>query len=118
MYEQFPTLEDVSLVKKTLLEMEDSILKYSDLYGQVKKKMSKSKLLTILDYFEHQNWIVVSSKGITWIHHKVLWNVQGSVEYDDKERTLKEIYGKRKEKRDAKWNKIIEEDDFIPLDKL
>jgi len=30
----------------------------------------------------------------------------------------KSINNKQKNKRDAKWNKIIEEDDFIPLDKL
>ena len=98
--------------------MKDSILKYSELYNQVKKKMSKTKLLTILDYFEQQNWIATSPKGITWIHNRALWNLQGSVEYNDKDDMLKEIYDKRKEKRDEKWNRILENDDFIPLNKL
>lgn len=71
MYEQFPTLWNVSLVKKALLEIEDSILTFPDLYNKVKKEMSKSKLLTILDYFEHKNWIVTSSKGIIWIHNPI-----------------------------------------------
>ena len=115
MYDQFPTLGEVSLVKKALLEMEDSILTFPDLYTQVKKEMNKSKLLTILDYFEHQNWIVTSSKGITWIHNGIkLRNMKGSLEYNSKNKTLKEI----KKKRDVKWNKIHEEDEFIPLDKL
>ena len=117
-YELFPTLQEVSLVKKALIEMENSILTFPDLYNQVKKKMSKTKLLTILEYFEHRNMVVTSPKGITWIYNRAIWNMQGCMEYDDKDGMLKEINEKRKEKRDIKWNKIVEEDDMIPLEKL
>jgi len=41
-----------------------------------------------------------------------------SYEKNKKNKTLKKMQRKKREKRDVNWNKILEKDDFLPLERL
>ena len=63
-----PTLSDVLLVEKTLQNSEESIITVPELKKLLKSKINQNTLMIILNYLEEMNKIVVTSKGIAWIH--------------------------------------------------
>lgn len=67
--EKLPTLDQVLLVQDILQDIDDSLIPLSKLKNKLSKKLKKNTLLTILDYLETMNKIVITPKGITWIHN-------------------------------------------------
>jgi len=64
-----PTLDQVFLVEDILQNINDSLIPISQLKKKLSRKLKKNTLMTILDYLETMNKIVITSKGITWIHN-------------------------------------------------
>jgi exosome complex RNA-binding protein Rrp4 len=64
-----PTLNTVLMVEHTLQNMNESVIKISDLKKQLPKQINHNTLMIILTYLETSNKIAVSLKGITWIHN-------------------------------------------------
>jgi hypothetical protein len=64
-----PTLNTVLMVEHTLQNMNESIIKISELKKQLPKQINHNTLMIILAYLEASNKIAVSLKGITWIHN-------------------------------------------------
>lgn len=65
--EHSPTLKTIKMVENTLKNMDDSIMKISELKKKLPKKVNHITLKKIIDYLEDSNKIVSSHKGITWI---------------------------------------------------
>jgi len=65
--EHSPTLKTIKMVEDTLKNMDDSIMKISELKKKLPKKINHITLKKIIDYLEESNKIVTSHKGITWI---------------------------------------------------
>ena len=63
-----PNLNTVLMVEETLKEMDDSIIKISELKKNLPRQVNHRAIMAILEYLEMSNKIVVSIKGITWIH--------------------------------------------------
>ena len=89
--EKLPTLSDVILVEKILQDTNESIITMTKLEKLLHRKINKNTLSIIRDYLEEENKIVVTTRGITWIKSK---------------------------KKDDKWNKILQKDEFLPVKKL
>jgi exosome complex RNA-binding protein Rrp4 len=49
--------------------MNESVIKISELKKRLPKQINHNTLMIILTYLEVSNKIVVSLKGITWIHN-------------------------------------------------
>jgi hypothetical protein len=64
-----PTLNTVLMVEETMQQMQDSIFTIAQLKRQLPKQVNHNTLMIILDYLEKSNKILVSIKGITWIHN-------------------------------------------------
>ena len=64
----FPTLNEVILVENTLQKIDDSLVTIQQLKGILAKKVNSDTLKIIIDYLETMNKLVVTPKGITWIH--------------------------------------------------
>jgi len=88
---KLPTLSDIILVEKILQDTNERIITMAKLEKLLNKKINKNTLSIILDYLEEENRIAVTSRGVTWIKSK---------------------------KKDARWNKILEKDDFIPMERV
>jgi len=67
--DNFPTLNEVFLVEDALQNANDSIITLQQLKKKLLRQVKSTLLLKILDYLEMTNKIVVTSKGITWIHN-------------------------------------------------
>lgn len=67
--DNFPTLNEVFLVEDALQNADDSIITLQQLKKKMLRQVKSTLLLKILDYLEMTNKIVVTSKGITWIHN-------------------------------------------------
>ena len=65
--EHSPTLKTIKMVEDTLKNMDDSIMKISELKRNLPKKINHITLKKIINYLEESNKIVTSHKGITWI---------------------------------------------------
>lgn len=63
-----PNLNTVLMVEETLKDMDDSIIKISELKKKLPRQVNHRAIMAILEYLEMSNKIVVSIKGITWIH--------------------------------------------------
>jgi len=63
-----PNLNTVLMVEETLKEMDDSIIKISELKKKLPRQVNHRAIMAILEYLEMSNKIVVSIKGITWIY--------------------------------------------------
>lgn len=66
---QSPTLNTIIMVENTLKNMDESIVKMAELKRRLPKQVNHNMLKIILEYLEESNKIVVSMKGITWIHN-------------------------------------------------
>ena len=64
-----PTLNTVIMVEKALQNAKDSVIKIAELKRLLPKQVNHNTLMTILSYLEESNKIVVSLRGITWIHN-------------------------------------------------
>ncbi len=65
----WPNLNTVIMVENTLKDMEDSVMKISELKEKLPRKVNHNTLMVILQYLENSNKILVGLKGITWIHN-------------------------------------------------
>jgi exosome complex RNA-binding protein Rrp4 len=66
---QNPTLNTVIMVEKVLQDMEESVIKISELKKILPRQVNHITLMLILQYLEYSNKIAVGLKGITWIHN-------------------------------------------------
>jgi hypothetical protein len=64
-----PTLNTVIMVEKALQNAKDSVVTVAELKRMLPKQVNHNTLMTILAYLEESNKIVVTLKGITWIHN-------------------------------------------------
>jgi len=64
-----PTLNTVLMVEHTLQDINESVIKISELKKRLPKQINHNTLMIILAYLETSNKIAVSLKGITWIHN-------------------------------------------------
>ena len=64
-----PTLNTVLMVEHTLQNMNESVIKISELKRRLPKQINHNTLMIILTYLEVSNKIAVSLKGITWINN-------------------------------------------------
>ena len=67
--EHSPTLNTVLMVENTLMNMDKSIFKVADIKRELPKQVNHQTLMIILSYLEECNKILVTIKGITWIHN-------------------------------------------------
>lgn len=67
--EHSPNLRTVIMVEDTLKNMDNSIVKVSELKKALPRQVNHNTLMLILEYLEESNKIAVSVKGITWIHN-------------------------------------------------
>ncbi len=65
-----PTLNTVLLVEDTLKNMDESAITLAELKKILPKKINPNTLKSIFKYLEDSNKIIVSTKGITWIHNR------------------------------------------------
>jgi hypothetical protein len=67
--EYSPTLNTVLMVEKTLMNIDKSIFTVADIKKKLPKQVNHRTLMIILSYLEESNKILVTIKGITWIHN-------------------------------------------------
>ena len=67
--EHAPTLNTVLMVEDTLKNMDESVITIAELKRKLPKQVNHNTLMVILEYLEHSNKILVTLKGITWIHN-------------------------------------------------
>ncbi len=67
--EHSPTLNTVLMVEETLKNMDESVITVAELKRRLPKQVNHNTLKTILEYLEMSNKILVTMKGITWIHN-------------------------------------------------
>ena len=67
--EHSPTLNTVIMVENTLKNIDESVITVADLKRRLPKQVNHNTLKIILEYLELSNKIVVTMKGITWIHN-------------------------------------------------
>ena len=65
----FPTLNTVIMVEETLKNMDNSVISVAELKRKLPRQVNHNTLKLILEYLEISNKIVVTMKGITWIHN-------------------------------------------------
>jgi len=65
--EHSPTLNTVIMVENTLRNVDESVIKISELKRRLPRKVNHYTLKTILKYLEESNKIAVTLDGITWI---------------------------------------------------
>jgi len=64
-----PTLNTVLMVENTLKNMNESVIKISQLKKKLPKQINHNTLMVVLEYLERNNKILVGLRGITWIHN-------------------------------------------------
>lgn len=67
--EHAPTLNTVIMVEETLKKAGSSVITIAELKRKLPKQVNHNTLMNILRYLEESNKIVVSLKGITWVHN-------------------------------------------------
>ncbi len=65
----WPTLNTVIMVEKALRGADESALSVAELKRTLPRQVNHNTLILILQYLEESNKILVSIKGITWIHN-------------------------------------------------
>lgn len=66
----WPTLNTVIMVENTLKNMDESVVKISELKRKLPRQVNHYTLMLILRYLEESNKILVGLRGITWIHNQ------------------------------------------------
>ena len=64
-----PTLNTVLMVEDFLKNMDESVVTVAEMKKRLPKQVNHNTLKIILEYLEESNKIVVTMKGITWIHN-------------------------------------------------
>ncbi|MBU0898319.1 MAG: hypothetical protein KKB03_01140 [Nanoarchaeota archaeon] len=64
-----PTLNTVIMVEETLKNMDESVISVAELKRRLPKQVNHNTLKIILEYLELSNKILVTMRGITWIHN-------------------------------------------------
>ena len=67
--EQAPNLNTVIMVENTLKNMNESVITVAELKRKLPRQVNHNTLKVILEYLEISNKIVVTMRGITWIHN-------------------------------------------------
>jgi hypothetical protein len=67
--EHAPTLNTVLMVESVLKDMNESVITVAELKRRLPKQVNHYTLIAILQYLEESNKILVTIKGITWIHN-------------------------------------------------
>jgi len=68
--EHSPTLNTVLMVEGVLKNMKESLMTVAELKRQLPRQVNHNTLMTILEYLEMSNKILVTIRGITWIHNQ------------------------------------------------
>ena len=64
-----PNLNTVIMVENVLKNMQESVISIADLKRLLPRQVNHNTLKIILEYLEMSNKILVSIRGITWIHN-------------------------------------------------
>jgi hypothetical protein len=64
-----PTLNTILMVEDTIKNSPNSVMTIPELKRALPKQVNHNTLMTILDYLEQSNKIVVGLRGITWIQN-------------------------------------------------
>lgn len=64
-----PTLNTVLMVEDALKNMDASVITIAELKRKLPKQVNHNTLKVILEYLEESNKIIVTMRGITWIHN-------------------------------------------------
>ena len=67
--EHSPTLNTVLMIEEILKNMEESVITIAELKRRLPRKVNHNMLKIILEYLEMSNKILMTIKGITWIHN-------------------------------------------------
>lgn len=67
--EHAPTLNTVLMVENVLKNMDESVITVAELKRRLPKQVNHNTLKVILEYLEESNKIIVTMRGITWIHN-------------------------------------------------
>jgi len=67
--EHSPTLNTVLMVEHVLKNMDESVITIAELKQKLPRQVNHNTLKTILEYLELSNKILVTMRGITWIHN-------------------------------------------------
>ena len=67
--EQAPNLNTVIMVENILKNMDESVIRVAELKRKLPRQVNHNTLKVILEYLEISNKIVVTMRGITWIHN-------------------------------------------------
>lgn len=67
--EQAPNLNTVIMVENTLKNMKESVITLAQLKRKLPRQVNHNTLKIILEYLELSNKILVTMRGITWIHN-------------------------------------------------
>ena len=67
--EHSPTLNTVLMVENILTNMDESVITIAGLKRKLPKQVNHNTLKIILEYLEESNKIVVSLRGVSWIHN-------------------------------------------------
>ncbi|MEA3329861.1 MAG: hypothetical protein U9Q06_03900 [Nanoarchaeota archaeon] len=66
--QHWPTLNTVIMIEDTMKKL-DSLFTIAELKRNLPRQVNHNTLMLILYYLEESNKILVSLKGITWIHN-------------------------------------------------
>lgn len=64
-----PTLNTIIMVEDAIQNSPDSVITVAELKKALPRQVNHNTLMTILEYLEKSNKIVVGLRGITWIHN-------------------------------------------------
>jgi hypothetical protein len=67
--EHWPTLNTVIMVETTLKKAKESVISIANLKKSLPRQVNHITLMLILRYLEESNKILVTLRGLTWIHN-------------------------------------------------
>lgn len=67
--EHSPTLNTVLMVENVLKDMNESVITVAELKRRLPRQINHNTLKVILEYLELSNKILMTMRGITWIHN-------------------------------------------------
>ena len=67
--EHAPTLNTVLMVEDILKNMNESVITIAELKRRLPRQVNHNTLKVILEYLELSNKILVTVRGLTWIHN-------------------------------------------------
>ncbi len=64
-----PTLNTVIMVEDVIKDAKNSIITIAEIKKNLPKQVNHNTLMVILEYLETSGKIIVTLKGITWVHN-------------------------------------------------